>query len=139
MVFISKKDQKRKQRVAKKIFRETGKRVGFAASVPIPGRTKRTFGKRTIVGPAKPTPTFNGERLSVPFGSTTTERRANIAESSSSRRKAEQSKKDRFCKIVVKKGKRVRVCKVRTPKKKTKTKARSKPQQNNLFGKSFFG
>lgn len=80
---------------------------------------------------------------SIIEGGTTTERRAvNIGESAlspSERRKAEQSKKDRFCKIVIKKGKRVRVCKVRTPKKKTKTKARSKPRQNNLFGKELFG
>ena len=67
-------------------------------------------------------------------------RSVSIAESSSSaRRKAEQSKKDKFCKVVIKKGKRVRVCKVRTPKKKTKTKTRSRPKQENLFGKELFG
>ncbi len=54
--------------------------------------------------------------------------------SSISLENTKQAKRDRFCKVVVKKGKRVRVCKVRTPKKKKKSK--SKPIKS-IFDLSF--
>ena len=50
MVFISKKDNARKRRVERKIFRETGRRVGFATSIGGGG------GGRTITGGSGPSP-----------------------------------------------------------------------------------
>jgi len=145
MGFRTKEELKQQQKISKS-FEERGIRnVGFVTGRGGPGignpglpRSSPLFGK-IASGNLRTKP---GD--SIIEGGTTTERRAvNIAESALSpreRRSAKQSEKDRFCKIVIKKGKRVRVCKVRTPKKKTKkAKTKSRPRQNNLFGESFFG
>jgi len=162
MGFRTKEELKQQQKISKS-FEERGIRnVGFVTgrggpAIGAPGlpRSSPLFGKVIAGNISKsqegiprggPTTPFLRTKPgdSIIEGGTTTERRAvSIAESALSpreRRLAKQAEKDRFCKIVIKKGKRVRVCKVKTPKKKTKkAKTKSRPRQNNLFGESFFG
>ena len=95
MVFISKEQTERERLIGERIFRETGERVAFAATVPF-GKG----GKRITTSPITRGPILRTKRSdSIIEGGTRTERKAvGIAESaiSQTQRRAEQSKKDRL-------------------------------------------
>jgi hypothetical protein len=150
MVFISKKDNARKRRVERKIFRETGRRVGFVTTIGGGG------GGRTITGGSGPSPsdplfgkigagagqetqpgvlgvrgrgndlTGIAQPISVPRTSRTGTRRE--------LQLSEGKKGDLFCEIKIIKGKRKRVCKVKTTDKKRKKPIRVSRNVDKQFG-----
>ncbi len=143
MVFVSKKENKRQRKVAKRIFKRTGQRVGFADSIggggggfqaplqrppggsgPLPGDP--LFGK---IGSGQNTVTRVSQPISVPqVSGTRTRREIQLSES---------KKGDLFCEIKIIKGKRKRVCKVKTTDKKRKKPIRVTRSVDKQFG--FFG
>jgi len=134
MVFISKRQQKLQEKIAKRIFKRSGRRVGFAASDPIGGPSP-SFGVQTPEGirisrergiGAGNTVTRVSQPISVPSVSgTRTRREIQLSEG---------KKGDLFCEIKIVKGKRKRVCKVKTTDKKRKKPIRVTRSVDKQFG-----
>lgn len=134
MVFISKKENKRQSKVAKRIFKRTGQRVGFAA-----GSGGTPF--RAII---PNDPSGGSVIVRVPPSSRTSDPIAvpqrTLSQSGTTRREiqiSEGKKGDLFCEIKIIKGKRKRVCKVKTTDKKRKKPIRVSRSVDKQFG--FFG
>ncbi len=137
-----KRISKQNKKIAKRIFKRTGQRVGFVTSIggggglqaplqrppggsgPLPGDP--LFGKigsgQSITGIAKP--------ISVPGTRTSSGTRRELQLS-------ESKKGDLFCENKIIKGKRKRVCKVKTTDKKVKKPIRVSRSVDKQFG--FFG
>lgn len=139
MVFVSKKENKRQRKVAKRIFKRTGQRVGFATSIG------GGSGGRNITGP-QPTGPLPGDPLFGKIGAGQTVTRVSqpisVPQVSGTRTRREiqlsESKKgDLFCEIKIVKGKRKRVCKVKTIDKKIKKPIRRLTNVDKQF--KFFG
>jgi len=145
MVFVSKKENKRQRKVAKRIFKRTGQRVGFATSIGgggglTPTGSSPSFGVQTPEGiristergiGAGNTVTSIAQPIGVPRVSgtrTRTRREIQLSES---------KKGDLFCEMKIVKGKRKRVCRTKTIDKKIKKPIRRVSNVDKQFG--FFG
>jgi hypothetical protein len=142
MVFISKKENKRQRKVAKRIFKRTGERVGFADSIG--GGGGGPPGTKFGSGPLPGDPLFG--KIGAGQGNTVTRVSQPISVPSVSRsgtrtrreiQLSEGKKGDLFCEIKIVKGKRKRVCKVKTTDKKRKKPIRVSRNVDKQFG--FFG